>query len=1223
MKKLSLIILSILFAQLSIYSQSDLPCGSGGGWGGGGGSGAEELTVGSSCSYTNGQITGGFMSGNTDSGVGDPGCGNYNGGPDVWYQFIVPASGSVLISTQAEGLTDMAMAIYSGNGCNNLTELNCDDNGGAGTMPEIDAYGLTPGDTIYIRLWDYGGDETGDFDICLVEETCSDGIWNQGEAGIDCGGSCAECTGDICEHSLPFCTGTTYNFPLQTDNGSAVSGPDYDCLGTQPNPVWYYLQVSDPGNIDIHIQSSPGQYDVDFICWGPFNHVECDANNLSGSYVVDCSYSSSYQEDCNIPSAQTGDYYVLLITNYSNSPTNVEFSQTGGTGATDCSIVAPANCSIDVGQDQTICLGNTASVYANVSVDIGATYSVSWNPSMTSQGNNSFSVIPTGTTTYTATLTTDNGCTATDDITINTEDLQIDQILTTNDNCGFSSGSAVVTMLNGQTPYTFDIGTQNNTDGNFTGLAANTYQVTVTDSMGCSDNDQFTIIDNGTVAAGFSMSNNQCLTNNSFDFTNTGFTDSNATWAWTFQNANTTTSTNENPTGISWSNYGVYDVTQTVTYGTCQDAITQQIEVFEEPTITSFTNVNNPCYGNCIGTSTPVIQGGTAPYTYVWTNMQTTSTATGLCEGNIGVEVTDYNGCVAQDITSITEADELIVSNIDITHVSCNGLTDGEIQISADGGTLPYSFSDGSTNNNNGVFDNLIANIYNVEITDDNGCNIDTNIEVTQPEELVISEVIKTDILCYGDDNGTVQINAQGGTQNYSYYLDSVLSSTGSYSNLEQGLYPIIVKDAHNCIAESNIEIFEPELLILSAQNEYNICNGSNIELTSSLIGGTPAYNYNWNTGDTQQSINVNPTDTTEYIIQASDANGCFSNIVHITVNPSVPVSIEAIVNNDTVCPGNPVLLSTDINNGRSPFSVYVDDVLQVTPIVIYPSNSQTSYKIKIIDACGSSYIDTVDINTYPVPVIDFTADVTQGCPPLKVEFNHNLDNISNFTWDFGDENITTNSKPTHTYNNSGTFDVSLSITTNNGCKSEQTLNNIINVFPKPTSRFIANPEVVSFVKGQIDFDNISVGNDLNVWNFGDGEMSSVISPMHRFNKIGEFLVTLIVKNNYTCADTSTKIIEVKEEFTIYIPSAFSPDGDKINDVFRPIGNGIDLDNYLMQVYDKWGEVIFESKDLYHAWDGKGKSGKYVQNGAYRYLVICKDNNGKEHTKTGNVNVIR
>lgn len=143
--------------------------------------------------------------------------------------------------------------------------------------------------------------------------------------------------GTDCSTADPFCTSQLYNFPASTDNQSPV-GPDYGCLFTQPNPAFYYLEVSQAGNIDIHIQST-ANVDVDFICWGPFSSLSAAcASGLTGN-SVDCSYSPLPEEDCNIPNTQIGQIYVLLITNYSNQPTNIEFSQTGGTGATNCNII--------------------------------------------------------------------------------------------------------------------------------------------------------------------------------------------------------------------------------------------------------------------------------------------------------------------------------------------------------------------------------------------------------------------------------------------------------------------------------------------------------------------------------------------------------------------------------------------------------------------------------------------------------------------------------------------------------------------------------------------------------------------------------------------------------------------------------------------------------------------------------------------------------------------
>lgn len=110
-----------------------------------------------------------------------------------------------------------------------------------------------------------------------------------------------------CQNAAPFCTGTTYNFPAGVNAGSAQNGPYYDCLFTQPNPVWYYMQVAQSGPINIVMQGS-GNFDIDFCCWGPFNSLNGACNNLTANNVVDCSYSTSSTETCVIPNTLAGQF---------------------------------------------------------------------------------------------------------------------------------------------------------------------------------------------------------------------------------------------------------------------------------------------------------------------------------------------------------------------------------------------------------------------------------------------------------------------------------------------------------------------------------------------------------------------------------------------------------------------------------------------------------------------------------------------------------------------------------------------------------------------------------------------------------------------------------------------------------------------------------------------------------------------------------------------------
>ena len=171
-----------------------------------------------------------------------------------------------------------------------------------------------------------------------------------------------------CATADPFCTDNgMYQFPAGVNAGSGESGPNYDCLSTKPNPAWYYMRMSNSGGMTIYMYSTPGE-DIDFCCWGPFDDpVSPCPNGLTGAKVVSCSYSPNPTENCQIPNnAQSGQYYILVITNFSNHPCNINFSKTSGTGTTDCSILEPFLTA------NTPCIGNNLVLEANVIE--GATY---------------------------------------------------------------------------------------------------------------------------------------------------------------------------------------------------------------------------------------------------------------------------------------------------------------------------------------------------------------------------------------------------------------------------------------------------------------------------------------------------------------------------------------------------------------------------------------------------------------------------------------------------------------------------------------------------------------------------------------------------------------------------------------------------------------------------------------------------------------------------------
>lgn len=182
--------------------------------------------------------------------------------------------------------------------------------------------------------------------------------------------------GIICAEAQPYCTDSGVTFPAGVDQPAASvtePGNDYNCLGTSPNPAWYYLQIADPGDINI-LQTNSNSVDVDFALWGPFPTLAAATDNCGTlGTTADCSYSASAVENIDIVDANTGDVYLLLITNYSNQPTEINAVQIGGTGSTDCDIVT---CIPEIAAPQattSVCNGGTIELFGLPNVE-GASY---------------------------------------------------------------------------------------------------------------------------------------------------------------------------------------------------------------------------------------------------------------------------------------------------------------------------------------------------------------------------------------------------------------------------------------------------------------------------------------------------------------------------------------------------------------------------------------------------------------------------------------------------------------------------------------------------------------------------------------------------------------------------------------------------------------------------------------------------------------------------------
>lgn len=289
--------------------------------------------------------------------------------------------------------------------------------------------------------------------------------------------------------------------------------------------------------------------------------------------------------------------------------------------------------------------------------------------------------------------------------------------------------------------------------------------------------------------------------------------------------------------------------------------------------LSSTTSQTNPsCFAQCNGTAVVIPSGGTGPYTYLWSNSTTNDTAAGLCAGTYSVTVTDALSATTSATVTITEPALLTLGTSGVTNVTCSGSCNGNVTLTASGGTAGYTYSPSPAN--------LCAGSYTFTVTDANGCTATATATITEPAPLTLSET-HTDNLCNGDCSGSVTLTAGGGTSGYTY--------SGATGSLCAGTYTYTVTDANGCTAQSTVTITQPAAVTASPSAIPNtICAGNcSVLSVGTVAGGSAPYTYTWMPGNlTGSSITVCPSVSTCYTLSVTDANGCVgTSLICVTVN--------------------------------------------------------------------------------------------------------------------------------------------------------------------------------------------------------------------------------------------------------------------------------------------------------------------------------------------------
>ncbi|WPY99070.1 hypothetical protein [Christiangramia sp. OXR-203] len=610
--------------------------------------------------------------------------------------------------------------------------------------------------------------------------------------------------------------------------------------------------------------------------------IDISVNGGTADYTYKWSNGETTQDISGIPA---GTYSVTV---------------TDANGCTDTidgiEITEPDELMAEVVDTTNVSCNGDSDGAIDISVSGGtADYTYEWSNGETTQD---ISGIPAGT--YSVTVTDANGCTDTiDNIQISEPDELVASVTSvTNATCnGELDGAIDISVVGGTPDYTY-LWSNNATTQDLSGVAAGLYSVTVTDANGCTDTiNNIEIEDPSTLEAEVDATTNvSCngYSDGSIDVSVSGGTPD-YTYLW---------SNNATTQDISGLTAGTYSVIITDTNGCIYSLNDIQIGQPDELMAEVVDTSNVSCNGYSDGAIDISVSGGTADYTYEWSNGETTQDISGIPAGTYSVTVTDANGCTDTiDGIEITEPDELMAEVDDATNVSCNGYSDGAIDISVSGGTADYTYL-WSNNATTQDISGIPAGTYSVTVTDANGCT-DTidNIQISEPDELVVSVTSFTNATCNGELDGAIDISVVGGTPDYTY-LWSNNATTQDLSGVAAGLYSVTVTDANGCTDTiDKIEIEDPSTLEAEVDATTNVsCNGySDGSIDISVSGGTPDYTYEWSNGETTQDISGLTAGTYSVII--TDTNGCIYSLNDIQVTEPDILDIQIVVE-DVSCPG-------------------------------------------------------------------------------------------------------------------------------------------------------------------------------------------------------------------------------------------------------------------------------------------------------------------------------
>lgn len=835
---------------------------------------------------------------------------------------------------------------------------------------------------------------------------------------------------------------------------------------------------------------------------------------------------------------------------------------------------------------------------------------------------------------------------------------------------GSNNGTAQVSVSNGAMPYTYTWSPGNQHTGSITGLAAGIYTVNVSESNGCSKSGTVQVLPGSVLSTTMISQSETCLgANNGSASVQVPGNSSAYTYTWIPGSAHTQSVSSLSPgiytvqvsavgggcnstntvmvnqgvslstsvTSQSISCFGANDGTASVTVSTPGvytytwspgNASTASVSGLSAGNYTVQTSSSTGCLGTntvailqgpqmsfslssqgttCFGVNDGMAQisingGGVAPYTYTWMPVGgNLSSATALTAGVYTVISKGSNNCIVSPTVLINQGPSM-TTTISSQPISCLGANDGAAQVSVNGVPGPYTYTWLPTGANTATIVNLSAGTYTLQTSNIIGCTASSTVQIMQGAPLSVA-VLQQSISCQGANDGAAQVFVSGGTAPYSYTWIPAALNTASISGLSPGNYTVQTLSANGCAGTNSFSVTEGPSIGLAITTTSVSCFGmSDGGATVFVNGGIAPYTYTWSPVASSIST-VSGLAAGLYTVQAQSQNGCAGSIDFSIVQP-LPLNSSAITQSVSCIGGTPGKAEVIVSGGTAPYSyTWVPSGVNSFSLSL-PLAGNYACIVNDNNQCSTSV--TVSIVNAPSPTLSAASSTI--CPGKQAILN--VHGAVSYTWLPGNSNDSEiNVSPLSTIN--------YSVIGMNSYGCTDTAFASVFVSPYPLA-FAGNDTTVNMDE---PVTLVGIGSDFYGWvSMNGAALSCNLCHTITENPQQNTCYVLEAYNEFNCRNSDTVCVKVTQDWNIYIPNAFTPNNNGVNDVFMPVGYGIE--EIALQIFDRWGVLIFSCNDKTQGWNGTYKNG-LCKPDVYVYKVRFTTMNHREEYRTGHFTLLR